>query len=42
VSVEIGGAVVGVPAGSRLELPSGMNYRLEIAPDGRAIIRVDD
>lgn len=42
VSVEIGGAVVGVPAGSRLELPSGLNYRLEIAPDGRPIIRVDD
>lgn len=42
VLIEIGGATIGVPAGSRLELPAGTNYKLEIAPDGRAIIRIDD
>lgn len=42
IAVQIGGATIGVPAGTRLDLPAGMNYRLEIAPDGRAIIRVND
>jgi DNA-binding transcriptional ArsR family regulator len=42
VTVEIGGASVSVPAGSRLQLPSGMDYRLEIGLDGGAIIRIDD
>jgi hypothetical protein len=42
VTVEIGGASISVPAGSRLQLPTGMDYRLEIGPDGDAIIRIDD
>lgn len=42
VIVQIGGATIGVPAGSRLQLPPGMDYRLEIGPDGGAVIRIDD
>lgn len=42
VTVEIGGASIAVPAGSRLQLPSGLDYRLEIGPDGGAVIRIDD
>ncbi len=42
MTVEIGGASIGVPAGSRLQLPSGIDYRLEIGPGGGAIIRIDD
>ena len=41
VTVEVGGACVEVPAGSRLRLSAGMNYRLEIGPDGAATIRID-
>lgn len=41
VTVEVGGARVAVPAGSTLSLPAGQDYRLEIGPDGAAIIRID-
>lgn len=42
VVVEVGGARVIVPPGSRLQLAPGLDYRLEIGPDGAAMIRVDD
>lgn len=42
VTVRVGGAEIGVPSGSRLQLPEGLNYRLEIGPDGGAVIRIDD
>lgn len=42
VVVEVGGAKVIVPPGSRLQLAPGVNYRLEIGPDGATMIRVDD
>lgn len=41
VTVEVGGARVEVPPGSRLTLSAGVNYRLEIGPDGAATIRID-
>jgi hypothetical protein len=42
VTVEIRGASIGVPPGSRLQLPSGADYRLEIGSDGGAMNRIDD
>lgn len=42
VVVEVGGARVTVPPGSRLQLAPGVDYRLEIGPDGAPMIRVDD
>lgn len=42
VTLQVGGASIAVPAGSRLQLPAGVDYKLEIGPDGGPVIRIDD